>query len=120
MSGALWDAGDLSKLLEAFLRRQERRHAEHAEGEADAHMSASSDEGDSDTEPGRRSGRAGWPDLARLRQLSAQLLRCRSCGAIPLVPVELLQGLLKALHAHLLRGRDKVLHRREQVHTRLA
>ena len=83
-------------------------------------MSASSDEDDEDRERGHASGRAGRPDLAHLRQLSAQLLRCRACSAIPHVPVEQLQRLLKALDAHLLRGRDKVLHRREQVPTSLA
>ena len=93
--------------------------AEHA-GDEDAHMSASSDEDGEGSGRGHAPGRAGRPDLAHLRQLSAQLLRCRACSAIPLVPVEQLQRLLKALDAHLLRGRDKVLHRREQVHTLFA
>ena len=82
-------------------------------------MSASSDEDDDEDEadPGRRSNRGARPDLACLRQLSAQLLRCRACSAVALVPVEYLQGLLKALDALLLRGRDTVLHRKEQVRT---
>ena len=112
-------AGDLSKLLDAFLERQVAEQAQRA-GEEDAHMSASSDEDGEESGRGHASGRAGQPDLVHLRQLSAQLLRCRACSVIPLVPVEQLQRLLKALDAHLLRGRDKVLHRREQVHTLFA
>ena len=95
--------------------RQEAVREERAEHEADGHMSASADEDDDEAGPGRGSDRAARPDLAHLRQLSAQLLRCRACGAISLVPVEYLQRLLKTTDAHLLRGRDKVLHRREQV-----
>jgi len=107
----IWLAGDLGKLLEAFLKRQ---GAERAEQDEDAHMSASSDE-DDEGRPQDGSGKGRQPDLTSIKQLSAQLLRGRACSAIPLVPVEQLQRLLKVLDAHLLCGRDKVLHREEQV-----
>lgn len=79
-------------------------------------MSASSDE-DEEGRPQYGSGKGRQPDLTSIKQLSAQLLRGRACRAIPLVPVEQLQRLLKVLDAHLLCGRDKVLHREEQVYS---
>ena len=115
-------AGDLSKLLEAYLKHGKAADAEDADDdEADRHMSASSDD-DEDKDVhgrGRAAGRGLRPDLARLKQLSEQLLRARACKAIHLVPLEQLQRLLKALDAQLTRGRDQVLHRGEQVCSRI-
>lgn len=75
-------------------------------------MSASSDE---DTKGGHSAKSARPPDLAHLKQLSEQLLRARASSAIALVPLEQLQRLLRALDAHIVRGRNKVLHHGEQV-----
>lgn len=93
-----------------------RQGAERAEQDEDAHMSASSDE-DDESRPQDGSGKGRQPDLACIKQLSAQLLRGRACSAIPLVPVQQLQRLLRVLAARLLCGRDKVLHREEQVYS---
>ena len=115
-------AGDLSKLLEAYLKHGKAADAEDADvEEADRHMSASSDDVEDEDVPGRgwAAGRGRRSDLARLKQLSEQLLRARTCRAIHLVPLEQLQRLLKALDAQLMRGRDQVLHRGEQVCNRI-
>ena len=72
-------------------------------------------EDDEDERDRSTSANGRQADVPRLKRLSEQRLHARGCRAIPLVPLEQLQLLLKALDAHLLRGRDKVLHRREQV-----
>ena len=115
-------SGDLSKLLEAYLKHDKAADAGEADDEeADRHMSASSDDDEDEDVPGRgrAAGRGRRPDLARLKQLSEQLLRVRACRAIHLVPLKQLQRLLKALDAQLTRGRDQVLHRGEQVRSRI-
>ena len=113
----MWLAGDLSKLLETFLRQEEAQcAADDEEDGRDLQQSVRhSDEDDDEERDGGKSARGCRADLPRLKRLSEQLLHARACGAIPLVPLEQLQRLLKALDAHLLRGRDKVLHRSEQV-----
>ena len=115
----MWLAGDLSKLLEAFLRQEEAQSAADVEQESgDRQRSVGlSDEEDDEEREGWTSAKGCGADLPRLKRLSEQLLHARACSAIPLVPLEQLQRLLKALDAHLLRGRDNVLHRSEQVLT---
>ena len=113
----MWLAGDLSKLLKSFLRQEEAQSAaDDEEDGGDLQQSVGlSDEDEDEERDGSTSAKGCRADLPRLKRLSEQLLHARACGAIPLVPLEQLQRLLKALDAHLLRGRDKVLHRSEQV-----
>ena len=106
----MWLAGDLSKLLTAFLRQEEINS-----GDQQQQSVGLDDEGGDEERDGSASAEGRRADLPRLKRLSEQLLHARACSAVPLVALEQLQQLLKALDSHLLRGRDKVLHRREQV-----
>ena len=113
----MWLAGNLSKLLKTFLRQEEAHCAADGEENSEEQQQSFglSDEDDNEERDGLTSAKGCRADLPSFKRLSEQLLHARACGAIPLVPLEQLQRLLKALDAHLLRGRDKVLHRSEQV-----
>ncbi|CAK0782901.1 hypothetical protein CVIRNUC_006096 [Coccomyxa viridis] len=110
-------AADLSKLLKTFLGQEEAQSAADNEeyGGEQQQSIGLSDEDDDEERDGSTAAKGCRADLPRLKRLSEQLLHARACGAIPLLPLEQLQRLLKALDAHLLRGRDKVLHRSEQA-----
>ena len=113
----MWLAADLSKLLKTFLGQEEAQSAADNEeygGEQQQSIGLSDEDHDEERD-GSTAPKGCRADLPRLKRLSEQLLHARACGAIPLLPLEQLQRLLKALDAHLLRGRDKVLHRSEQV-----
>ena len=113
----MWLAADLSKLLKTFLGQEEAQSAADNEEDGGEQQQSIglSDEDDDEERDGSTAAKGCRADLPRLKRLSEQLLHARACGAIPLLPLEQLQRLLKALDAHLLRGRDKVLHRSEQV-----
>ena len=113
----MWLAGDLSRHLETFLRQEEAQcAADDEENSREQQQSVGLDDEDDNEERDESTPAEGCrADLPRLKRLCEQLLHTRACSAIPLVPLEQLQRLLKALDAHLLRGRDKVLHRSEQV-----